>query len=1358
MKIISTAERRLNLASKLFRKANSLCELGRWKKAYRLTVESINIWRSLAREESKDPIFEGCLANALAMQASIHSEQGMLARCLEVGEEALAIRRRLAEQDPRAYLPDLATSLNHIGVSLRDLGHVEEALKAHREALMIRRRLDKKNPNTYLPDVATSLSNLGISLRDLGQRDEAFRVHREALTIRQHLAKQNADAYLPDVATSLSNLGVSLRDLGQRDEALKVNREALAIRQRLDKENPKAFQPNVATSLNNLAVSLRDLGHWEEALKIDREALAIRRRLAEQNSKAHLPDVAMSLNGMGNSLRYLGHRQEALRAHREALAIRRRLARQNPKAYMRDVALSLSNVGVCLRDLGHRKQTLKVNREALEIRRRLANQNPKAYEPDVATSLSNLGVSLGDLGHKEEALKIDREALAIRRRLAGQNSKAYLPDVGMSLSNLGPSLRDLGHWEEALSVNREALAIHRRLANKNPEAFLPNVATSLSNLGVNLRDLGHWEEALSVNREALTIQRCLANKNPEAFLPNVATSLSNLGVSLRDLGHWEEALTSDREALEIRYFLAEQNPETYLPEVATSLSNLGDSLRRLGDVKGALSMERKALPKWRRLAKQNPDAYLPDVATSLSNLGVCLRDLGNREEALTSDREALAIRQRLAKQNPRAYLPDVATSLSNLGASLRDLGDREEALRVNREALAIFLRLAKKNPNAVAENVIRSLWINAFLEVETNRRQIARRLLTSASSWIIRFQHCFTNPAHREHAFSAFSGCLLLRTRLAVEDWCENRRSKDLNEALASAEAARSRKLLELVGNREALPEVSRTMQKAWSLKFRAMSDAQIQLDALEKMGRISNREVRTIEFSSRLGGNRNSAWNSLTPVQANNFNWIKRQKIEVGRKTLAQAEKALQQELRKVRHYDPDFNPHQPIPPISVQQQLKMFAGAQANTWCLTFLISDEKILAFVLAPGLNSIAITLPLLSRVTMIKLLNSDQWFKSIQRHTVFSTERENNLGMGPTAPWSCLEREVLEPVVKLIPKTVWQNLPEHLIIIPDGWLGTVPIHTLPLPHELGGGCLADRFTVSYAPSLSLAERLVRKAGKRRHTVLAVVNPHDELKAKNFLGGGALEGITVQERYPRATILMGKESTTEGFLRAALKGPGICHVSAHMATVPNDPLKSYIILADGRLELRDIYARMRMSGTWLTILNGCRSGVVGKDTSAGNPEGLSLGFLFAGSTTVLSTLWPVDDLPSAMLMDRFHFELQGKVSVSRALTRAVDWLRGHETTPNSNALINGIQAANAIRTIMTRVRNCRDRPRLAKTWREILSYCEEEAAQCEARFPDRPPFAHPIYWAGYVAIGAAWLKPNQKQGKGASRKAA
>ncbi|MFD0159965.1 tetratricopeptide repeat protein, partial [Streptomyces sp. NPDC127139] len=66
--------------------------------------------------------------------------------------------------------PNLATSLSNLGNQLAQTGRRSEALTAEQEAVEIRRRLAQDNPAAYEPNLAGSLSNLGIRLAEAGRR------------------------------------------------------------------------------------------------------------------------------------------------------------------------------------------------------------------------------------------------------------------------------------------------------------------------------------------------------------------------------------------------------------------------------------------------------------------------------------------------------------------------------------------------------------------------------------------------------------------------------------------------------------------------------------------------------------------------------------------------------------------------------------------------------------------------------------------------------------------------------------------------------------------------------------------------------------------------------------------------------------------------------------------------------------------------------------------------------------------------------------------------------------------------------------------------------------------------------------
>ena len=405
-------------------------------------------------DESLDAInTELPIQSLLLMDLSLH----VAMRRAHLARERLAVTDAAedATADQRdAALNRLAANADTLAICLSNLGRREEALAASQEAVDIRRRLAQTRPDAFLPDLATSLNNLGGHLSNLGRREEALAAIREAVDIRRPLAQTRPDAFLPDLANSLNNLGNGLSDLGRREEAIAASQEAVDIRRRLVQTRPDAFLPELAMSLSNLGNHLSNLGQREEALATSQEAVDLYRHLAQTRADAFLPELAMSLSNLGNRLSNLGRREEALAASREAVDISRRLAQTRPDAFLPDLAGSLNNLGRDLSNLGQREEALAASQEAVDIRRRLAQTRPDAFLPNLAMSLNNTGAMLSNLGRREEALAASQEAVDIRRRLAQTRPDAFLPELAMSLNNLGNHLSNLGRREEALAASQ----------------------------------------------------------------------------------------------------------------------------------------------------------------------------------------------------------------------------------------------------------------------------------------------------------------------------------------------------------------------------------------------------------------------------------------------------------------------------------------------------------------------------------------------------------------------------------------------------------------------------------------------------------------------------------------------------------------------------------------------------------------------------------------------------------------------------------------------------------------------------------------------------------------------------------------
>jgi CHAT domain-containing protein/exonuclease VII small subunit len=519
------------------------------------------------------------------------------------------------------------------GKGLRESRQLEAAVEAYQQALAIYRQLAQQQPQVYEPYLATTLNNLGTALRGLRRLEAAVEAFQQALAIYRQLAQQQPQVYEPYLATTLTNLGNALSDLRRLEAAVEAYQQALAIRRRLAQQQPEVYEPDLATTLTNLGNALSDLRRLEAAVEAYQQALAIYRQLAQQQPQVYEPDVAMTLNNLGNALSDLRRLEAAVEAFQQALAIYRQLAQQQPEVYEPDVAMTLNNLGIALRGLRRLEAAVEAFQQALAIYRQLAQQQPQVYEPDLATTLNGLGTALSDLRRLEAAVEAFQQALAIYRQLAQQQPEVYEPDVAMTLNNLGNALSDLRRLEAAVEAFQQALAIRRRLAQQQPEVYEPYLATTLTNLGIALWGLRRYEAAVEAFQQALAIRRRLAQQQPEVYEPDVATTLNNLGTALWGLRRLEAAVEAYQQALAI------YNRHDIPDEKAQTLGNLGRlylSERRYED---ALPYLREATDLVERLRaeglrperrRQIMDEYLP----LYEDLLICLMRLELYDEAL----------------------------------------------------------------------------------------------------------------------------------------------------------------------------------------------------------------------------------------------------------------------------------------------------------------------------------------------------------------------------------------------------------------------------------------------------------------------------------------------------------------------------------------------------------------------------------------------------------------------------------------------------------------------------------------------------------------------------------------------------
>lgn len=232
----------------------------------------------------------------------------------------------------------------------------------------------------------------------------------------------------------------------------------------------------------------------------------------------------------------------------------------------------------------------------------------------------------------------------------------------------------------------------------------------------------------------------------------------------------------------------------------------------------------------------------------------------------------------------------------------------------------------------------------------------------------------------------------------------------------------------------------------------------------------------------------------------------------------------------------------------------------------------------------------------------------------------------------------------------------------LTIVPHGALHYIPFAAL---HD-GGGYLIDRHPIRLLPSASVLRYLRTQPSAAAGTLLALGNP--ELGDPSMaLAGAEAEARAISGAWPGARVLV-REQATETIVKRAGGQFRLLHFAVHGEFDPSQPLASRLLLAgdaenDGRLTADELYDLTLDAD--LVTLSACDTGL-GDIASGDDVIGLVRGFLFAGTRSIVASLWPVADVETAELMTGFYRDLAG-ASRTEALRRAQLAVRGRHPHP-------------------------------------------------------------------------------------------
>jgi len=136
-------------------------------------------------------------------------------------------------------------------------------------------------------------------------------------------------------------------------------------------------------------------------------------------------------------------------------------------------------------------------------------------------------------------------------------------------------------------------------------------------------------------------------------------------------------------------------------------------------------------------------------------------------------------------------------------------------------------------------------------------------------------------------------------------------------------------------------------------------------------------------------------------------------------------------------------------------------------------------------------------------------------------------------------------------------------------------------------------------------------------------------------------------------PVTLLLEGEVSLAR--LQSAALDSRLLHLASHAVFRPDNPLFSWVRLADRHLTVAELYDEMRLPERPLVVLSACETGR--GQARGGGLLGMGRGFMAAGANGLIVSLWKAPDQSSAHLMADFYTHLiQNSATPSAALHHA------------------------------------------------------------------------------------------------------
>lgn len=930
--------------------------------------------------------------------------------------------------------------------------------------------------------------------------------------------------------------------------------------------------------------------------------------------------MGMALLVVGVSYSSLGQRRPALEAYLEALPYMKQSEDTSP------LAMALTAIGMIYSELSEWKPAIEYLDQALALLQ--TEKNPEW----LSVVLCGLGANYVKIGQKQKALEYLNQALRFAQEIHDRKLEATARTL------IGAAFSSLGQKRKALEFTERALQIARELKDRSIEA------TALDSLG-NIRDsLGDRHGALRDYSDALRIRReANDGMNTAALLANIASIYSDISDIDRSIALYEESIKVSETYGE------PENASGALSGLARIYELRAEPLKALSYYQKALALARSIKHKSREAdalvrisgvyysfnqheqgLKANHDAMEAYKAVEdprgqaavLSNLGTIYNELGRHHEALDYLNQAIERDQAMEDRAGQAR------TLLEIGDAHRATGDLIKALGVYTEALelttatedraegaAICYRLGltytlQGSYQKASEYCLRGL----SLTRSAGDRRGEARLLSHLGFLREKLGDLQEADALYKQAIAVReqirTTARLEEFKTVVADESAELYSQAILLKIKSGKAGEAFELSERARARTLLDQIN-------GVRINMRKDADRELIEQEQALRF---EMASLEKKLREEMARGGAPEACGPLK----------------ERLNQQQQAYAEIVVRLKASAPEYAELQGYAPLSRIEIQRLLAP---ETTLLAYYVTASKTLIFVITrDSLNVVE------APVGEQEVRNAIAWFRS------FASLRDQ-------------ESASLRQLYTWLVAPVRQHIKTPMVcVIPHGILHQLPFAAL----NDGKGYFGEQHTIYYLPAASLLPLIERRSGRAGKRMLAMAEA-------NVAGLPSLryvdqEAETMARLHQGKALLSGQASKAK-FL-SFVADYDILHIASHAELNTRSPLFSRIFLAPDEkggqgLEVREIY-ELNLSHTSLVVLSACET-QLGAQSRGDDIVGLNRAFIYAGASTVIASLWTVDDRATSMLMRSFYTHLKQGVGKAEALRMAQSATRRQYPNP-------------------------------------------------------------------------------------------